>query len=58
MQHGFKFHSAEPTSVMMTHWLPDNETCLLPDGATHTVRFSIPPPKLSSSSHMSLYSRV
>jgi hypothetical protein len=36
-QHGFVFHSAEPASVMMTRWLPDNETCLLPDGASHTV---------------------
>jgi len=36
-KHGFVFHSAEPASVMMTRWLPDNETCLLPDGASHTV---------------------
>jgi len=37
VKHGFKFHSAEPKSVMMTHWLPDDELCLLPEGASHTV---------------------
>jgi len=34
---GFVFHSADPTSLVMTQWLPTDEDSLMPLGASHTV---------------------
>ena len=36
-QHGFVYHHAEPTYVMMTRWLPQTEN-KLPAHSTHQVR--------------------
>eukprot|EP01116_Phalansterium_solitarium_P004124 TRINITY_DN15012_c0_g1_i1.p1 TRINITY_DN15012_c0_g1~~TRINITY_DN15012_c0_g1_i1.p1 ORF type:complete len:264 (+),score=50.82 TRINITY_DN15012_c0_g1_i1:110-901(+) len=37
VKHGFAFHHAEPTYVMMTRWLPVSEPSMLPEYASHTV---------------------